>query len=130
MSDTNERVSVKTYIPSYQKETWKKHAESLNMSQSEFIRTMVQAGRRDFHFEEVTESNMQSTHPDEKLETRVLESLAREDNMSWDELVERLAGNFEDRLDDVLNELQAKNRVQYSGHHGGYVLVGGVDGNE
>jgi hypothetical protein len=43
-----ERTSVKTYVPSYQKKEWKTHADELGMSQSEFVRTMVQAGRRGF----------------------------------------------------------------------------------
>lgn len=40
-----ESTVVKTYIPAYQKEIWKEDAEELDMSQSEFVRTMVQAGR-------------------------------------------------------------------------------------
>ncbi|WP_423744980.1 DUF5805 domain-containing protein (plasmid) [Haladaptatus sp. SPP-AMP-3] len=128
--DGTERTVVKTYIPKYQKEEWQVHADKLDMSQSEFVRTMVQAGRRGFEMNPVEDHPEGSNPGDNDLETRVLESLAREDNMSWDELVERLAGNFEDRLDEVLNELQAKNRVQYSGRHGGYVLVEGVDGDE
>ncbi|EFW90430.1 hypothetical protein ZOD2009_20273 [Haladaptatus paucihalophilus DX253] len=128
--DGTERTVVKTYIPKYQKEEWQAHADELDMSQSEFVRSMVQAGRRGFEMNPVEDHSGGSNPRGSDLETRVLESLAREDNMSWDELVERLAGNFEDRLDEVLNELQAKNRVQYSGRHGGYVLVGGVDGDE
>lgn len=51
-SDTD-RVAVRTYVPAYQKERWREHAEELNMSQSEFVRSMVQAGRRGFGTEDV-----------------------------------------------------------------------------
>ena len=125
-----ERTVVKTYIPKFQKDEWQAHADELDMSQSEFVRAMVQAGRRGFEMNPVEAPERDTTPRGNDLETRLLEILAREDNLSWDELVERLAGNFEDRLDDVLNDLQSRNRVQYSGRHGGYVLVGGVDGDE
>jgi len=46
-ADTS-RTAVKTYVPAYQKRLWADHAEELGMSQSEFVRTMVQAGRSDF----------------------------------------------------------------------------------
>jgi len=46
-ADTS-RTAVKTYVPAYQKRLWADHADELGMSQSEFVRTMVQAGRSDF----------------------------------------------------------------------------------
>ncbi len=125
-----ERTVVKTYIPKYQKEKWQSHAEELDMSQSEFVRAMVQAGRRGFEMDSVEARSSDSTPRGDGLETRLLETLAEAEKLSWDELVERLAGNFEGRLDDVLNELQSRNRVQYSGRHGGYVLVGEMNGDE
>ena len=42
------RVVVQTYVPAYQREEWDDHAEALDMNRSEFVRTMVQAGRRGF----------------------------------------------------------------------------------
>ncbi|SNZ04586.1 hypothetical protein SAMN06269185_0611 [Natronoarchaeum philippinense] len=42
------RTAVKTYVPAYQKRRWADHADELGMSQSEFVRTMVQAGRSGF----------------------------------------------------------------------------------
>jgi len=56
MSD--DRRSVKTYVPEDQKAIWQDHADDLGMSQSEFVRTMVQAGRRGFRSTEpITLSN-------------------------------------------------------------------------
>ena len=43
-----DRVSVKTSVPEYQKRAWTENADAMDMTQSEFVRTMVQAGRRGF----------------------------------------------------------------------------------
>lgn len=123
-----ERTTVQTYVPAYQKERWKTHAERLGMSQSEFLRTMVQAGRRDF---EVPERAGREDAPDDvnagsdesEFETRVIEALSAAEHRSWDELLETLTDDIEDRLDETLQDLQAANRVQYSGRHDGYALA-------
>jgi hypothetical protein len=43
--------------------------------------------------------------------------------LSWEELVETVVGDFEDRLADVLDALQDRNRVRYNGRKGGYTLT-------
>lgn len=95
------------------------------MSQAEFVRTMVQAGRRDFTL--VTESvEPTSTTADPRgddLETRVLEALEANGSLSWEQLVETLSGDFEDRLESCLDGLQADDRIRYSGRNGGYTRV-------
>lgn len=129
-ADTS-RTSVKVYVPTYQKQIWEEHAEQLDMSQSEYVRTMVQAGRKGFEapptdgqMETIPETPSRNVTPGvEDLETRLLDILAEGDHPDWDELVERLAGDFEERLDDALGTLQQENKIQYSGRHGGYTLV-------
>ena len=125
--DGTDRAVVKTYVPKYQKSEWKAHADDLDMSQSEFVRTMVQAGRRGFDLGSAEPPEGGVDPRGDGLEDALLDILADEP-LSWDELVERLAGDFEDRLDDALGDLQDENRVRYSGRHGGYVLVEGSDG--
>jgi hypothetical protein len=127
-----ERATVMTYVPGYQKERWKEHAEELGMSQSEFIRTMVQAGRRDF---EVPESGSANAPSDERVtesdpadesnafEERVVAALSASEFRSWDELHEELSTDLEARLEDALQRLQASDRVRHSGRHGGYALT-------
>jgi hypothetical protein len=138
MSDEEEvdmsRTVVKTFIPAYQKEKWKRHAEELDMSQSEFVRTMVQAGRRDFEFETMgtseSESETGETDGDgEDLEEHVLSVLSTAEHLSWDDLLDRLTNSIEDRLEETLQQLQTENRVQYSGRRDGYTLVAGNDGD-
>lgn len=125
-TDTS-RTAVRTYVPAYQKEQWQRHADELGMSQSEFVRTMVQAGRSGFDLEPEEGGSSDATPGVEGLETRVLSTLESNEFMSWEQLVEALAGDLEDRLDDALGDLQGSNRIRYSGRHGGYTLVN--DGN-
>lgn len=129
--DQSETVQVKTRVPKYQREEWKAAADRLDMSQSEFVRTMVQAARSGFEGSEFVASTSNpaegapggSNPRGNSLETRVESTLADSGAMSWDELVDELAGDFEDRLEDALDELQSTNRVRYSGRDGGYVLT-------
>ena len=121
-----DRQSVKTYVPTEQKDLWRDHAEKLDMSLSEFVRTMVQAGRKGFaptDSEGGEEHRSEHADPgDNGLERRVhatLESGPR----SWDELVQAVVGDVEDELEATLDELQERNRVRYSGRDGGYVLT-------
>lgn len=126
-----ERTAVKTYVPAYQKSEWREHAEQLGMTQSEFVRTMVQAGRRGLEPEPEQPDSPDANPGGDGLEDRVLDMLVTGEHYSWDELVDGLAGDFEDRLEETLQQLQAENRVQYSGRHGGYTAIAGeTDGSE
>ncbi|MFD1564919.1 DUF5805 domain-containing protein [Haloarchaeobius amylolyticus] len=131
MSDSADtsRKTVKTYVPAYQKSEWQSHADDLDMSQSEFVRTMVQAGRTGF---DPASEEPDSPDPDpggNTLERQVLELLSS-DTYSWDELLEAVSDDIESRLDETLEDLQATNRIRYSGRHGGYTTVdGGGDGD-
>jgi hypothetical protein len=130
-----DRATVSTYVPEYQKLRWADHADRMGMSQSEFVRTMVQAGRREFAVDgsevegettdtEGREDPSRPSNPQGKaFEERVLETLSDSEHLSWDELVASLTDDIEGRLDETLQELQAANVVQYSGRHGGYSLA-------
>ncbi|MFC5280105.1 DUF5805 domain-containing protein [Halorubrum rubrum] len=124
MSD--DRRSVKTYVPAEQKTRWQRHADELGMSQSEFVRTMVQAGRRGFTLPEAsTTEEAHSGGSDPRghgLETRIEAAIA-DGHSSWDDLVDAVFADFEDRLEETLDSLQERDRVRYSGRDGGYTLV-------
>jgi hypothetical protein len=119
-----ERAAVKTYVPAYQKAEWQAHADDLDMTQSEFVRTMVQGGRREFDLDPVESENPGSNPRGQDLEERVLAILDSAGALGWDELLEELSADIEARLDDALDELQSENRVKYSGRDGGYTLAG------
>lgn len=137
--DDSDRVVVKTYVPEQQKSNWKTHADELDMSQSEFVRTMIQAGRRTFNngsdavpdientsetsnSPEVEDGGSSTTTPGgDTLETRVLDALEN-GSKSWDELLESVTGDLEEDLDETLQTLQEAGTVRYSGRAGGYEL--------
>ncbi|ELY42372.1 DUF5805 domain-containing protein [Natronorubrum sulfidifaciens] len=123
----DDRVAVKTYVPRYQKERWQAQADALEMSQSEFVRTMVQAGRQEFEIP----SDQSKTGPsagtesatDDEFADRILEVLDRKGVLGWDDLVEALVDDVEADLDAELQRLQDENTIRYSGRDGGYVLT-------
>lgn len=131
-----ERAAVTTYVPRYQKRAWTDHAEELGVSRSEFVAMMVQAGRQGLYdvekrTDEEERTTVEEDDPDDKtpgvrsVEDRLLDALREMDHPSWEELVERVAGDVEEQVDDTLSGLQAENRVTYAGRHGGYVLDDG-----
>lgn len=127
-----ERTEVRVKLPRYQKERWAADAEDLDMSQAEFVRTMVQAGRSGLRLEapDAPSGNGSEEPPSEAvdprgdgLEDRVLVVLRRGDAVTWDDLLESVVGDIEDRLDETMGELQESGRVRFSGREGGYVLT-------
>jgi hypothetical protein len=126
-----ERTAVKTYVPTYQRDEWDEHAEKLDMSRSEFVRSMVQAGRKGFDprgtVAETGDDADSSPHPGDaggsgSIEGFVRESL-RSGPRSWDELHAGLTEDIESDLESALERLQEQNEVKYSGKEGGYLLT-------
>jgi hypothetical protein len=115
-----------TYIPQYQKEIWVEHAAALGMSQSEFVRSMVQAGRRDFPVESLVNlpsESADSTREDVDLQERVTALLEEAEVMDWNELLAEVRGDIETELETALASLQSKNQIRYDGRQGGYVSI-------
>ncbi|MGQ4557035.1 DUF5805 domain-containing protein [Halobellus sp. GM3] len=129
------RKTVLTYVPEYQKERWKAHADELGMSQSEFVRTMVQAGRRDFEVPDLpagddSKANLSGDDGGSDFERRVIDALADGESRSWDELLEALTADAEERLEATLQQLQSAGTVIYSGRRGGYTLTDSSRGTD
>jgi len=120
----DERVAAKTYVPAYQRETWRDHADDLGMSLSEFLRTMTQAGRRGFVEERVEPHSEDADPGGDDLETLVLETVGS-GHASWEDLLDAATGDVESRLDETLSRLQDEGRLRYSGRNGGYVRIDG-----
>lgn len=135
MAAEGERVPVQTYVSSTQREQWREEAETLDMSQAEYVRTMVQAGRRGFELdgdgrssESESENRLEggSTHATprvEGLKDRVLAIVREEAYPDWEVLLAGVTGDIEERLESVLEELQNDGRIQYNGRHDGYVVT-------
>jgi len=123
------RTVVQTYVPAYQRDIWDEHADELGMSRSEFVRTMVQAGRKEFGKEPATAdgSAQDSGSGDGDLREQILGILDESGPCSWDELLAGVTGDIETRLEDRLQDLQENDRIRYSGRDGGYVRIEGTD---
>lgn len=135
------KVEVKSYLPPYQKEEWTEHRQELGIdSQSEFVRMMVEAGRRaldpQFVREQVDDTPADAADtaddlpddPAERLEEWVMLTLNDGEYHSWPELVTKYGygeENISAELDDVLKQLQTAGRVEYNPRDGGYALVDG-----
>lgn len=138
---SSERTAVRTYIPMSQRDTWDDHAAELGMSRSEFIRTMVQAGRRGFnpggHAPRDSEdrngmngSNEQRVQSENtgggnraSVDDQILSLLDEGACLSWDELYESLTEDIEVQLEESLSRLQTENRIEHSGRRDGYVRI-------
>jgi len=108
-TDTS-RVVVKTYVPAYQCEEWDDHAEDLGMSRSEFVKSMVQAGRRGFEPEQRLENHPQTgghpesdnraepTESEQSLEESVLDALSATEYTTWEALLADITDDIESRL--------------------------------
>lgn len=126
-----ERTAVKTYVPAYQRDEWDDHATELDMSRSEFVRSMVQAGRKGFDprgsAPETGLDDDTAMAPSDGTDSPDFEAFVRESlragPRSWDELHAELTTEIEADLEDALERLQERNDVRYSGRDGGYVLV-------
>lgn len=126
ISMSGDRRSVKTYVPESQKREWERHAEELGMSQSEFVKTMVQAGRRGFTIQDPStpaETPSEGSNPMGNVLEEQVEDALSDGPRSWEDLIETVRGDLEERLESALDSLQDRNRIRYSGRDGGYVLI-------
>jgi len=135
MNMGDERVSVQTYVSASQRDRWRDEADELDMTQAEYVRSMVQAGRRSFDLStELGSLSGETEKPDKTpspdatprgngLKDRVLEVVRELEFADWDELVAGVTDDIEQRLDETLEELQSEDRIRYSGRHGGYTVV-------
>lgn len=137
MPDDEARVTVSTYVPAHQHGRWREDAERLDMSQSEFVRSMVQAGRRGFDLgdgpsdptTDSEEPGVAGSNPGGNgLKTAVLELLREEGPLGWEELVHELTGNLESELETTLVGLREENQVQHSPRDGTYSIAEAPDG--
>ena len=128
----NDRVSVQTYVPAAQRKVWQDEADEMDMSQTEYIRSMVQAGRRSFDLggsgTEGTELSEERGSPHANpggsgLKDRVFDVLETEEVADWDEIRAAVTDDIDDRLEESLSELQGEDAIRYSGRRDGYVVV-------
>lgn len=114
-------VAVQCTVPEYQRREWEQHADELNMSLSEFLRCMTQAGRNDFN----TQSTESPTTPNQTsdlnatIEFDLLSLIREHEPINW----ETVMAELESEVEKTLNTLQANGSVVYSGKAGGYTVT-------
>lgn len=123
MSEDTERVSVRTYVPSYQRDVWDEDAEAMEMSRSEYVRTMVQAGRRDFDLDSSEPQSRDPSNESPNLESQVLDLISSKSAAEFDEILAYLTQDIEDQLDEALEALQSRNSIKYSSRKGGFTRM-------
>lgn len=123
-----ERAAVRTYVTENQRDEWDREAERLEMSRAEYVRSMVQAGRRGFTLEE---PDAQPENPSEGpcsdvdpggdgLRTRILDVLEREGPCSWDEIVAEVTQELEDQVDAELEVLNRQGVIEQDSRTGNH----------
>lgn len=121
-SGQNERASITTYIPAAQKKKWETHAEELEMSQSEFLRTMVQAGRRGFGESTPDPTGSSGSNPRGNIQETVLQAIDENDGLSWEELFEIVTNDLESQLEEAIITLQEADKITHQPRNGTYTL--------
>ena len=124
-----QRVSVKTSVPEYQKREWTEHADALDMSQSEFVRTMVQAGRRGFDPEPPEGGSPDANPRGNVLRTPVLDALDAAEPRDFEEVVETVGDRLDELVESTLESLAESGVVEFS-PRGGILLAGGARGGD
>lgn len=119
-SSQKDRVSVKTYIPQYQKTEWESHADEMEMSISEFIRTMVQSGRQPYDVE--TSADIDATPGVDGIENAIID-IIEDGGATWDELRDAVVGDIEATVEETLTELQQSGSVIYNGRSERYERI-------
>lgn len=92
-------------------------AEDMGMSQSEFVRCMVQAGRRGFSLDE-------DPGDGPTLEDEIVDLLDEFGHVTLSELTAAFGDHAEEDLDGALVELQDSNQIRHNPRQGRYELRG------
>ncbi len=116
MSSDSEKVNIGFEVPKRERAQWQDHADELNMSYSEYYRSMIRAGQREFGLADETPTD--DTQNDD-LEARIRDQLSPDQPVQFDDLVDAIVGDLEDEIEDVLMNLD---EATYRPRSGGYVL--------
>ena len=122
-----ERTSVRTYIPEYQKQEWKQHADDLDMTLSEFVRCMVQAGRRGFSpAPQTTEKG--SSDQLVFYERQILDALEG-GSMWFQDMVDLVTEDFHAQIKSMVEDMKRDGKIKQT-VHGDYELGEDVRGDD
>lgn len=121
MEQDTTRTTVKTYVPAYQKHEWEDHAKDLDMSLSEFVRCMVQAGRSEINLD-VQESGSPHPNPGGNDLEKDIRTILENGPTDFQGLSDALRDKLEDELEETLSSLQTHGVIEQQ-PRGDFVLV-------
>lgn len=112
-------------------EEWMQAAEEMDVSDSEYIRRMVRAGRRQWGYEYTSEpekkglnhddSRSQSGDLEDTFRAAVFQNLSKTEGLDEEELAELLFENLIDDLGAQLQQLKDSGKADYNPRDGGWV---------
>jgi hypothetical protein len=108
------RVHTSISAPEATMNRWDERAGELDMSRSEYIRTMVEAGDKNLSIA----SPLDSIAADKSLKNRVLDLLEEDEYKDWDTVLRELTEEMERELEEILNELLDEGRIDFSPRQG------------
>ncbi|MBB6645220.1 DUF5805 domain-containing protein [Halobellus ruber] len=133
------RATITVYAPVYQRDKWDEEAEELGLSRSEYLKMMIQAGRKHFDPDNGQKKLTSiggaetpipdSDHPSNKfsedicLESQILEAISRGDYLTWNEIVDTVVDDIERYIDKELDDLRDSNQIRYDGQRGGFTDI-------
>ncbi|WP_252698861.1 DUF5805 domain-containing protein [Natronosalvus vescus] len=112
-------------VPEHQLAIYDDEAEEMGFSsRAEYIRSMINAGRREFGL------NPQGETPEDaslrgSLDERILAILEEAEGLAQDEVVDAVTADVEDQVTEVLNDLNDEGRIDYDVRRSGFVVAEG-----
>ncbi len=117
-----DKKKLNTTVPRYQLELYDEEAEQMGFSsRSEFIRSMINAGRRDFGLDSGGTTGEDGV-PQRSLEQRVVRLIEEADGLTEQEVVDALTENTEKRVTEILNDLNDEGVIDYDVRQSGFVM--------
>lgn len=97
-------------------EKWDEEAEELGMSRSEYIRSMVNAGRR-----QISQLDPQNDQDNRSLREEVLSEIPEDEVRDVDEIVQTVVGPIEEKItSQILPNLDENGEIRFNPQKGGY----------
>lgn len=106
-----EGTVLNVYLPKSQKEEWEQHAAEMDLELSRYVREMVQSGRRPWYSGDRKRTVRDQPGDTEPLKQQVLEALQRSQSLDYEDLLEVVTDNIQNRLDSAITELKDEGRV-------------------
>lgn len=125
-SESEEKQSVKTYVPASQKQLWQEHAASLDMTLSEYVRCMVQRGKSAYAMDDLDTPSQPSNPRGNTSKEGLLDIIDSESATSFDIIVDSYTTHIENEVEAGLVALEQDNLIKQT-PRGGWIKADGEE---